>query len=316
MKIIVTDGYAINPGDLDWKPLEQLGELVVYDRSPVSTLVERCKDADIILSNKTEIRKNVIVALPNLKMIGVLATGYNVIDVNAAKERNVIVCNVPSYGTQSVAQHTFALILALTNHVEAHAKSVSEGDWERSVDWSYSNTPLIELAGKTLGIVGLGSIGEQTARIAKAFGMTVIYNNRKKKQTDVAEYVSLDSLFEESDFISLHCPLTEENREFVNASLLRRMKPSAFIVNTARGQLINEKDLAERLNKGTIAGAGLDVLSKEPPTDGNPLLNAKNCIITPHNAWKTKEARIRVINVTAENIKSFMENRPVNVVTM
>jgi glycerate dehydrogenase len=208
------------------------------------------------------------------------------------------------------------LILALTNHVEAHAKSVSEGDWERSVDWSYSNTPLIELAGKTLGIVGLGSIGEQTARIAKAFGMTVIYNNRKKKQTDVAEYVSLDSLFEESDFISLHCPLTEENREFVNASLLRRMKPSAFIVNTARGQLINEKDLAERLNKGTIAGAGLDVLSKEPPTDGNPLLNAKNCIITPHNAWKTKEARIRVINVTAENIKSFMENRPVNVVTM
>lgn len=314
MKIVVTDGYALNPGDLSWAPIEQYGELVVYDRSSQSELAERCKDADIILSNKTEIRKELIEALPSLRMIGVLATGYNVIDVKAAKEKGVIVCNVPTYGTMSVAQHAFAQILALANHVEAHAKSVADGDWVRSVDWSYSNTPLIELSEKTLGIVGLGRIGEQTARIARAFGMNVIYHNRRQRETAVAEYVGLEELFAKSDFVSLHCPLTDDNREFLNARLLKLMKPTAFVVNTARGQLINERDLGEALNNGTIAGAALDVLSKEPPGADNPLLSARNCIITPHNAWKTKEARTRVIQATAENIHAFLQDSPGNVV--
>jgi glycerate dehydrogenase len=306
MKIVITDGYALNPGDLSWSIIKQQGELEVFDRTPPELVLERCKNADIILSNKTEIRREVIATLEELKMIGVLATGYNVIDVAAARERNIPVCNVPGYGTASVAQHAFAFLLTLSNHVDVHAASVRNGEWETSPDWSYSRTPLIELDGKTLGVVGLGNIGEQTARIASAFGMQVIYYSRHQKQTDVARYVSLNELFSQSDFISLHCPLTDENREFVNSELLSLMKPSAFLINTARGQLVNEKDLASSLNNGAIAGAALDVLSKEPPGHDNPLLKAKNCVITPHNAWMTKEARQRIIDVTADNIKSFL----------
>jgi glycerate dehydrogenase len=314
MKIVITDGYALNPGDLSWSNIEKEGEVEVYDRTPPELVFERCKNADIILSNKTEIRSEVIRKLSKLKMIGVLATGYNVIDVGAARERNIPVCNVPAYGTASVAQHAFALLLTLTNHVDVHAASVRSGEWETSPDWSYSRTPLIELEGKTLGVVGLGNIGGQTARIALAFGMRVLYYSRHRKQTDVAHYVSLNELFSVSDFISLHCPLTEDNREFVNSDLISMMKPSAFIINTARGQLINEKDLALSLNNGAIAGAALDVLSKEPPTQDNPLLKAKNCIITPHNAWMTKEARQRIIDVTADNIKSFLAGEVKHVV--
>jgi glycerate dehydrogenase len=314
MEIVVTDGYALNPGDLNWKSIEAFGELKVFDRTPSNQVAERCKSADIILSNKTEINKEIISNLPQLKLISVLATGYNIIDVIAAKSRGIPVCNVPAYGTQSVAQHAFALILMLSNRTDVHTSSVAKGEWVKSLDWSYSKTPLIELLGKTLGIVGMGSIGEQTARIANAFGMKVLYYNRRKKSTDLGEYSDLTSLFSKSDFISLHCPLTADNKEFVDAALLKTMKPSAFIVNTARGQLINEQDLANALNDEQIAGAALDVLSKEPPPSDNPLLKARNCFITPHNAWSTKEARQRIMTVTAENIKAFLDGHPKNIV--
>src|SRR5688572_27307002 len=314
MKIVVTDGYALNPGDLSWKAIEDYGELIVHERTSHDLIYERCKHADIILSNKTELNKDLIVTLSDLKLISVLATGYNVIDITAAHNNGIVVCNVPAYGTASVAQHTFALILELTNHISLHSGSVANGEWQQSPDWCYSRRPLMELAGKTLGIVGMGNIGRQTALIAIAFGMRVIYASRHNKQADPGEYKDLQSLFSESDFISLHCPLTPENKEFVNAGLLQLMKPSAYIINTARGQLINEKDLANALNSNKIAGAALDVLSKEPPQDDNPLLKAKNCVITPHNAWMTKEARQRIIDVTAKNIQYFLDGHPQNVV--
>ncbi|RYG40505.1 MAG: D-2-hydroxyacid dehydrogenase [Chitinophagaceae bacterium] len=313
MKIVVADGYALNSGDLSWKSIEQLGELTVYDRTSPSQLIERCKEADIIVSNKTPVGKEAIENLPNLKMITMLATGYNVIDVSAAKAKGITVCNVPAYGTDSVAQHAFALILALANQVHVHAASVAKGEWQRSPDFGYALTPLTELAGKTLGIVGMGNIGRQTAKIGEAFGMNILYNSRSEKKGVSGKYVNLQELFAQSDFISLHCPLTDENFEFVNASLIRLMKRTACIINTARGQLVNEQDLADALNNGTIAGAGLDVLSKEPPGD-NPLITAKNCVITPHNAWMTKEARERIMEETKRNIRSFIERVPRNVV--
>ena len=314
MKIVVTDGYALNPGDLSWKPIEELGELKVYDRTTAEFVYARCKDAEIILTNKTEIDKTTIEKLPLLRLISVLATGYNIVDTVAAKNRNIIVCNVPAYGTASVAQHTFALILELTNHISIHAMSVANGKWQQSPDYSYSIRPLIELSGKTLGIVGMGNIGQQTARIAKAFGMKVIYYSRHDKKTNLGEYTDLETLFANSDIVSLHCPLTPENKEFVNASLLKLMKPSGYIINTSRGQLINERDLADALNTNLIAGAALDVLSKEPPQDDNPLLKAGNCVITPHNAWSTKEARQRIIDTTADNMRAFLKDHPQHVV--
>ena len=314
MKIVVTDGYALNPGDLSWKPIEELGDLKVYDRTSAKLVVERCRDAEIILTNKTEIDKSAIDQLSGLKLISVLATGYNVVDTASAKNKNITVCNVPAYGTASVAQHTFALILELTNHISIHAKSVANGEWQQSPDYSYSIKPLIELSGKTLGIIGMGNIGQQTARIAKAFGMKVIYHSRHDKKTNLGEYTDLDTLFAKSDIVSLHCPLTPENKEFVNTSFLKLMKPSAYIINTSRGQLINESDLAEALDADLIAGAALDVLSKEPPQDNNPLLKAKNCVITPHNAWSTREARQRIIDTTAANIQSFTHGHPQHVV--
>lgn len=315
MKIVVTDGYALNPGDLSWKPIEESGELTVHERTPPDLIYDRCKDAEIILSNKTELSGNIIERLSNLKLISVLATGYNVIDVYAARNKGVVVCNVPAYGTASVAQHTFALILELTNHISLHTASVAKGEWQLSPDWGYARKPLMELADKTLGIVGMGNIGRQTAVIAIAFGMKVIYSSPHNKQSDPGEYKDLQTVFSESDFISLHCPLTPENKEFVNAALLQIMKPSAYIINTARGQLINEQDLASALNNDMIGGAALDVLSKEPPHEDNPLLKAKNCVITPHNAWITKEARQRIIDETANNIKFFLDGHPRNVVS-
>ena len=314
IKIVVTDGYTLNPGDLSWDSISALGELTIYDRTGAHEIVERCREADIVLTNKVPFNEASIKQLPNLKMISVLATGYNVIDVQAARKKDILVCNVPAYGTASVAQHTFALILELTNHVGVHAASVAAGEWVKAKDWCYQKIAVTELAGKTLGIVGWGNIGRQTARIAQAFDMRVVYYNPAPKEDVFAEWVSLPDLFAQSDVVSLHCPLKSDNAAFVNNDLLKLMKASAFLVNTSRGQLINEPDLAYTLNNNRIAGAALDVLSTEPPSADNPLLSAKNCIITPHNAWISKEARLRVMNITAENIKGFMNNKRMNVV--
>ncbi|WP_423146155.1 D-2-hydroxyacid dehydrogenase [Rubrolithibacter danxiaensis] len=314
MKIVVADGYTLNPGDLSWEHLNTLGEVTIYERTPVELLVERCREADIVLTNKVPFKKETLEKLPGLKLISVLATGYNIIDIEVAKKLKIRVCNVPAYGTASVAQHVFALLLELTNHVGLNARATAEGKWERNPDFCFSEKPISELSGKVFGIVGMGDIGEQVARIAAAFGLKVIYNNRNKKQTELAEYHEMKSLFSQSDFISLHCPLTEENQQFVNKDLIELMKRSAFIINTARGQLINEHDLAEALNKNRITGAALDVLSTEPPLSTNPLLKAKNCIITPHNAWMSREARERMMNTTIKNIEAFLNGNAINVV--
>jgi glycerate dehydrogenase len=314
MKIVVTDGFTLNPGDLSWEGVKHFGDITIYDRTAGSQVVERCRDAEIIITNKTPVQKTIIQQLPSLKLICVTATGYNIVDTAAAREKNIPVCNVPAYGTYSVAQHSFALILEITNHVALHAASVQQGDWLKSADWCYTKAPLTELAGKIIGIVGMGNIGQQVARIAIAMGMGVIFNSGHKKEISFATYVSKEDLFKHSDFISLHCPLTPDNKEFVNAQLLSLMKPTAWLINTARGQLINEKDLANALNNGRIGGAALDVLSVEPPKPDNPLLSAKNCILTPHNAWASKEARERILRITIENIQSFAEGKPQHVV--
>jgi glycerate dehydrogenase len=311
MKIVITDGYTLNPGDLKWDCIAACGDMIVYDRTSPGQFMERCADAEIILTNKVAIGKEAIEKCRNLKLISVLATGYNIIDIAAAKEKKIIVCNVPAYGTASVAQHSFALILELTNRVGHHSLSVARGDWQRSADWCYSLTPITELAGKTLGVVGFGNIGQQVARIGTAFGMEVIYYSLHHKETDLGTYADLPTLFASSDVVTLHCAL-KDNYGFVNARLLELMKPSAFIINTARGQLIQEQDLANALNNGQIAGAGLDVLSTEPPAESNPLLSAKNCIITPHNAWISREARQRIMNITSENIIAFLKDNPIN----
>ena len=315
MKIVIVEGYAVNPGDISWQSIAAFGELKVYDRTSEHLIAERCRNADIILSNKLTFRRETILELHNTKLICVLATGYNVIDTNAAKEKNIIVCNVPAYGTASVAQHTIALLLELANHVGVHAKSVAEGEWLDAPDWCYTKTPIIELAGKTLGIVGFGNIGERVAHIAKALGMNVLYYSPNQKKTDLGEYADMQTLFAQSNFISLHCPLKKDNLQFVNKSLLELVKPSSFLINTARGQLIHEQDLADALNHQTIAGAALDVLSVEPPNESNPLLSAKNCIITPHTAWISREARQRIIDTTAKNIEAFLKGKPIHVVS-
>ncbi|MCS3799123.1 D-2-hydroxyacid dehydrogenase [Niastella sp. OAS944] len=314
-KIVVTDGYTLNPGDLSWKQIETLGELTVYDRTKPDELIDRCKDAAIVLTNKVPFNAAAIDQLPNLKLIGVTATGYNIIDVQAAAQKGIVVSNVPAYGTDSVAQHSFALLLELTNQVGKHAASVAAGGWVKSPDFSYQLSPLTELAGKTMGIVGWGNIGQQTARIAQAFGMKVLYYTPSKKENAFAPWASLPDLFAKSDFISLHCPLKPENTGFVNNELIGVMKPSACIINTSRGPLINEQHLADALNSNRIAGAALDVLSTEPPPADNPLLSAKNCIITPHIAWISKEARQRVMEVTVENVAAFLKGAPVNKVS-
>jgi Lactate dehydrogenase and related dehydrogenases len=308
MKIVVTDGYTLNPGDLSWEGIEALGSLTVYDRTSAQEVVSRCRDASIVLTNKVAFNEEIIHALPLLKMIGVMATGYNVIDVKAAHAKGIVVCNVPAYGTASVAQHTMALLLELTNQVGVHVASVAAGEWVKAPDWCYRKTNITELAGKIMGIVGWGNIGQQTARIAAAFDMKVVYYSPSKKNVELPE------LFTTSDYISLHCPLTRHNAGFVNNDLLQLMKPTACLINTARGQLINEQHLADALNSHRIAGAALDVLSAEPPSPDNPLLTAKNCIITPHNAWISREARQRVMDITVENVRAFLQQRPVNTV--
>lgn len=313
MKIVITDGYTLNPGDLTWKSFDALGEVVYYDRTAPEEVVARCRDAHVIVTNKTPIQEQVMLAAPGLKLIAVTATGYNVVDTAAARKHGVSVCNVPEYGTYSVAQHTFALLLELTNHAGRHAQSVREGEWVRAIDWSYAKAPIIELKDKTLGIAGLGRIGNQTAAIARAFGMNVIYHRGRAEKVQ-ASAVGLEELFSGSDFVSLHCPLRPENHEFVNTALLSRMKPSAYLINTSRGQLIREHDLAEALKRGMLAGAALDVLSKEPPPPDHPLLGLPNCLITPHNAWLSFEARQRILQTTLDNVKAVLDGKPQNVV--
>ena len=377
MKIVVLDGYTANPGDVSWKEIQELGQCEIHDRTPEPEAAVRGRDAEILLTNKTPVSRATIEALPNLRYIGVLATGYNVVDTEAAKERGIPVCNIPEYGTENVAQAVFALILELTNRTGYHADTVRAGRWTASEDFCYWDGSLIELHGLTLGLVGYGRIAQATARIARGFGMNVqafsrSKSNVPKKESDLprdpealkslaerylsmgpdkaiefytklaeldpaelalqsgsvsqgasaarsswadeVEFVSLDRLFAESDFVSLHCPLTTETKEMVNATRLTQMKSSAFLINTARGALVQEQDLAAALNDGRIAGAGLDVLSTEPPPASNPLLMAKNCIITPHIAWATRNARIRLLRAAAENIRAWLGGKPQNVV--
>ncbi|MFI5155258.1 MAG: D-2-hydroxyacid dehydrogenase [Chitinophagales bacterium] len=314
MEILITDGYTVNPGDLSWEEISAFGNLTVYQRTPADLTAERCKNADIILTNKVPITKTILDQIQRVKMISVMATGYNIVDLSATMERKVLVCNVPAYGTASVAQHTIALILELSNQVGLHSKSVRDGAWIKSPDWSYALTPLIELNGKTLGLVGFGQIGQRTASIARALGMEILYTGPQKKETELGKYTNVEFLFTHSDFISLHCPQTMDNLAMVNRRLISLMKPSAFLINTSRGQLIQEEDLAKALNEGRIAGAALDVLAIEPPPPGNPLLQAKNCIITPHNAWKSRDARQRIMDITVQNIRAFLQKEPINTV--
>ena len=318
MKIVVLDGYVLNPGDLSWDKLNNLGEVVLYDRTPADKIIEWSIGAEVLITNKTPLTEEVINKLPNLKYIGVLATGYNVVDTAAAKRRNIIVTNVPSYSTMSVAQLTFALLLELCHHVQRHSDSVMEGKWAQSSDFSYSDFPLIELSGKTFGIIGFGSIGKKVDDIATVFGMNIIAASRH--QTDQSDrknfrWAELNEVLEQADVVSIHCPLTTETKGLINAESLKRMKSSAFLINTSRGPVVVEQDLACALNKEIIAGAGIDVLSIEPPVKDNPLFKAKNCLITPHIAWATKEARERLMDIAVSNIAAFIDGKPVNVVS-
>lgn len=313
MKIVVLDGYTLNPGDTSWKEIEQFGELTVHDRTAQADFLERARDADILLTNKTPISREQMEQLPKLKFIAVLATGYNIVDVMAARERGIPVCNVPIYGTDTVAQHVMALILELSNNVGDYARSVAT-DWTKSPDFCYVRKPILELTGCTLGIVGFGRIGQRVAELGHAFGMKILYAARSAKTgvSTPAQPVSMDRLFAESDFVSLHCPQGPENLQFVNRALLGRMKPTAFLINTARGTLIHEADLAQALKDHVLAGAALDVLSKEPPDPANPLLQAPNCLVTPHIAWSSLPARQRLMKTTVENVKAFLQGSPIH----
>jgi len=313
-KIVITDGFTLNPGDLDWRPLQEFGDVVVYDRTREREILDRVFDADVIITNKTPLSANVIQAASRLKLIAVTATGYNIIDTHAADQKRIPVCNVPGYGTDSVAQHTFALILELTNHVGLNAASVASGEWSVARDWCYTKVPIAELAGKTLGIVGYGKIGQKVADVGRAFGMRVIFYNPSPREDSGS--TSLEEVFSKSDIITLHCPLTRDNAGFVTADLLSKMRSSALFINTSRGQLVNENDLAQILGNGKIAGAALDVLSKEPPDVHNPLIGLRNCIVTPHNAWLSLEARQRIMQSTINNVALFFAGKPQNVVNL
>jgi glycerate dehydrogenase len=315
MKIIVLDGFTLNPGDLSWEELASLGPCVVYDRTPPDQVALRAADADIVLTNKTELRAARIQDLPRLKYIGVLATGTNVVDLAAARSRGIPVTNVPTYGTKAVAQMTFALILELAHHVGHHSRTVRDGRWASSMDWCYWDFPLVELDGLTLGIVGFGRIGRVVGELGAAFGMRVLaFDAATVAAPSFARFVELETLFRESDVVSLHCPLTPQTANLVNAPRLALMKPTAFVINTSRGPLVDEPALADALNSGRIAGAAVDVLSKEPPPADNPLLAAKNCIITPHLAWAARAARSRLMKIAVENVRAFLQGKPQNVV--
>lgn len=314
MKICVLDGYGLNPGDLSWSGMEALGDLVVYDRTSPSELMERSAGAEVLITNKTVITAEYMKALPQLKYIGVLATGYNVVDIDAAKAQGIVVTNIPAYSTHSVAQMVFAHLLNITQRVGYYAEENTQGRWSNNADFCYWDTELVELSGKKMGIVGFGNIGQATARIAQAFGMEVCVVTSKDASALPAgmKKMELDELFASCDVVSLHCPLTPSTKEMVNAERLKTMKPNAILINTGRGPLVNEQDLADALNEGRIAAAGLDVLSVEPACADNPLLNARNCFITPHIAWATKEARTRLMNIAVNNLKSYLEGTIIN----
>ena len=315
MNITYLDAYTLNPGDLSWDCLEQFGNLNCFDRTPPDQIVERCLDADIILSNKVRLNADHFAALPKLKYIAVTATGYDIIDVKAAKEHQILVSNAPAYSQDAVPQFVFSYILEWASAVAKHSDAVHNGDWVNCPDFSFTLTPLIELKGLTIGIVGFGSIGQQVARIANGFGMNILVHTRTEKETDLnVKYVSKETLFSESDVITLHCPLNENTFEIVNQDSIAMMKNSAFLVNTGRGQLVNEAALASALNNGKLAGAGVDVLSTEPPQANNPLLDADNCFITPHLAWATEAARKRMMSILVRNIQSFLDGEPENIV--
>ena len=316
MNIVVLDGYTLNPGDLTWDALRQLGPCTIHDRTPPELVRERAREAEVILTNKVVLNRETILALPRLKYIGVLATGYNVVDAVAAKDRAIPVTNVPDYGTPSVAQHTFALLLELTQRAGHHAQTVRDGRWAASADFCYWDSPLVELHGLTFGVIGFGKIGQAVARLAEAFGMKVLVHSRRRPSDLPAscEWVELDELLTRSDVVSLHCPLTPETKQFINAERLALMKPTAFLLNTSRGPLLDESAVAAALNTSRIAGAGLDVLSVEPPPANNPLLTAKNCLVTPHIAWASRAARARLMDIAVENIRAFAAGTPRHVV--
>ncbi|MBI5830920.1 MAG: D-2-hydroxyacid dehydrogenase [Armatimonadetes bacterium] len=313
-RIVVLDGHAANPGDLSWSALEALGELTVWERTPADLTVARAAGAQVVLTNKVLLNRTEVAALPDLRYVGVLATGYNVVDLNATRERGVVVTNVPAYSTASVVQVTFALLLELTHRVGHHDDLVHQGRWVSSPDFSFFDQPLVELDGLTLGIIGLGGIGQAVARVAQALGMNVIAATRTPRQVPGVELVALEALAARADVISLHCPLTAENTGLVDAAFLARTKPTAYLINTARGPLLNEADVAAALNDGRLAGVGVDVLSTEPPLADNPLLSCRNCVITPHYAWASVAARRRLLAVAADNVAAFLAGAPKNVV--
>ncbi|MCU0474419.1 MAG: D-2-hydroxyacid dehydrogenase [Bacteroidales bacterium] len=321
MKIVVLDGYTLNPGDLNWNGIRQYGELTVHDRTDFSpdNVIKTIGDADIVFTNKTPIPKSVLEKSPSVKYIGVLATGHNVVDTIAAKELGIIVTNIPTYGTSAVAQFTFALLLELCHHTGYHSEAVKNGDWTKSADFCFWNYPLIELAGKNMGLIGFGRIGQATAKIAQAFGLNVLafdsYQN-PALVNDTCRYVSLDELLENSDIISLHCPLSDSTKGIINKNTISRMKNGVMIINTSRGPLVDEQDLCDALNSGKVSGAAVDVVSAEPIAASNPLLKAKNCIITPHIAWAPKESRTRLMKIAVENLAAFAAGKPVNIVNL
>lgn len=316
MKIVLLDAHTANPGDVSWGPLEAIGNCEVHPRTPAGSIVERCLGAGVVITNKAPMTRETIMALPDLRYIGVAATGFNIVDVAAASERGVVVTNVPGYSTPGVAQHVFALILEISNHAGDATRSVAGGGWVQSPDFAYWDHPIFELAGKTLGIVGFGEIGAAVARIGNAFGMRVLASKREWKQAPPSgvRAASTDEIFREADIVSLHCPLSDETRHLVNGRTLGLMKRSAILINTGRGPLVDEAALASALNEGRLAAAGLDVLSVEPPKADNPLLSARNCLITPHVAWASRESRLRLIEALAANLRGFLSGTPVNVV--
>ena len=316
MKIVILDGHAVNPGDLSWDCLKQFGDVTVYEYTEEHQIIDRIGNAEIVMTNKTPLTEEIFVACPDIKLVCVLATGYNVVDCDAARSRGIPVCNVPTYGTAAVAQFTFSLLLEICNAVGHHNDAVHKGDWENSPYFCFWNTPQMELAGKTLGIIGFGRIGRAVGRIAKAMGMEVIAYNRSRhpEGEEIGEYVELDTLFAQSDVISLHCPLTAENTELINKNTISKMKDGAILLNTARGGLLNEQNVADALRSGKLRYAAVDVVSKEPIDPSNPLLSAPNCIITPHMAWAPIEARQRILDCTVRSMEGFLAGKPVNTV--
>lgn len=314
MKAVILDGLTTNPGDLSWERLFEMCDCTVYDRTPASLVAERCAECEIVVTNKTPLTRETLSALPRLQYVGLLSTGFNVVDIDFCRENKIPVCNIPSYSTDAVAQLTFALILEHCNRVALHSASVTAGEWSACKDFCYWKSPLTELCGKTIGIIGYGKIGKAVARIARAFNMKVCVNTSHPSQEGEVEFADLDALLAKSDFVSLHTPLTPATMKMVNADFLSKMKPSAILINTSRGQAVDEQALADALNSAVIAGAGMDVLSSEPPAADNPLLNAKNCFITPHIAWAGYETRERLMSIFLANIEAFLAGKPQNVV--